>query len=266
MIRIDTGRCSGCGLCVADCPGQYLSLRDGRAIFDESACLLCGHCVAICPCGAVTVEAVDYDMSDVRKMALGDIFIEPRRLADFMAFRRSVRQFEHKPVEKEKLDAILDAGRLCPTGSNAQKVSFVVLQETLDAVRGLAIETLWRAVPDKSVSDGYNRMIVRMKKAWDEGEDLLFFSAPAVIAVLDASYSPVNGALAASRMELVANALGLGACFNGMFVRAAASEPKFERMLGMQPGQKLVTTLAVGYPAVTYRRTPPRKKLQVLWK
>jgi hypothetical protein len=34
----------------------------------------------------------------------------------------------------------------------------------------------------------------------------------------------------------------------------------------MQPGQKLVTTLAVGYPAVTYRRTPPRKKLQVLWK
>ena len=32
--------------------------------------------------------------------------------------RYSVRKFSDKPIEKEKLDAILEAGRIAPTGHN----------------------------------------------------------------------------------------------------------------------------------------------------
>lgn len=34
--------------------------------------------------------------------------------------RYSVRKFSDKPIEKEKLDAILEAGRIAPTGHNYQ--------------------------------------------------------------------------------------------------------------------------------------------------
>lgn len=39
---------------------------------------------------------------------------------DLAKARYSVRKFSDKPVEKEKLDAILEAGRIAPTGHNYQ--------------------------------------------------------------------------------------------------------------------------------------------------
>lgn len=42
--------------------------------------------------------------------------------------RYSVRKFSDKPIEKEKLDAILEAGRIAPTGHNYQPYRVYVLQ------------------------------------------------------------------------------------------------------------------------------------------
>ena len=39
---------------------------------------------------------------------------------DLAKSRYSVRKFSDKPIEKEKLDAILEAGRIAPTGHNYQ--------------------------------------------------------------------------------------------------------------------------------------------------
>ena len=38
--------------------------------------------------------------------------------------RHSVRQYEQKPVEKEKLDVILEIGRIAPTAGNQQPCKF----------------------------------------------------------------------------------------------------------------------------------------------
>jgi len=53
--------------------------------------------------------------------------------------RYSVRKFSDKPIEKEKLDAILEAGRIAPTGHNYQPYRVYVLQspEALEKIRGL---------------------------------------------------------------------------------------------------------------------------------
>ena len=40
--------------------------------------------------------------------------------AELVKERYSVRKFDSRPVEKEKLDKILEAGRLAPTGCNYQ--------------------------------------------------------------------------------------------------------------------------------------------------
>lgn len=43
--------------------------------------------------------------------------------------RYSVRDFQSKPVEKEKLLQILEAGRVAPTGANRQPYRLIVTQE-----------------------------------------------------------------------------------------------------------------------------------------
>jgi len=46
-------RCTGCGLCVSECPYGAISLSEGRAVVDEALCVGCGACVPICPEGAL---------------------------------------------------------------------------------------------------------------------------------------------------------------------------------------------------------------------
>ena len=45
-----------------------------------------------------------------------------------IAARRSIRRFEDRPVEPEKLRAVLDAARLAPSAANAQPWAFVVVR------------------------------------------------------------------------------------------------------------------------------------------
>ncbi len=42
--------------------------------------------------------------------------------------RGSVRSYQNKPIEPEKLTAVLEAGRVAPTGNNAQPQRILVLQ------------------------------------------------------------------------------------------------------------------------------------------
>ena len=43
--------------------------------------------------------------------------------------RRSIRSYEDRPVEEEKLNAVLEAGRLAPSASNRQEWRFVVVRD-----------------------------------------------------------------------------------------------------------------------------------------
>ena len=48
---------------------------------------------------------------------------------DIIKKRFSVRKYENKPVEQEKLDAILDAAHCAPTATNMQPQKILVVQE-----------------------------------------------------------------------------------------------------------------------------------------
>jgi len=53
--KVDTEKCTGCGLCVEACPLEAISLSDDKAIIDEDACTECGLCVDECPNDAITL-------------------------------------------------------------------------------------------------------------------------------------------------------------------------------------------------------------------
>ncbi|UCH43408.1 MAG: 4Fe-4S binding protein [Dehalococcoidales bacterium] len=61
-LELDGSRCSGCGLCVIECPTEALTLSSGdessRILFRHDLCVACGRCADICPEKCLKVERV----------------------------------------------------------------------------------------------------------------------------------------------------------------------------------------------------------------
>ena len=57
--------------------------------------------------------------------------------SDLVKRRYSVRKYDSRPIESEKLTAILEAGRLAPTGVNYQPQRILVVQgEDMEKMKG----------------------------------------------------------------------------------------------------------------------------------
>lgn len=56
-VRLDPGRCTGCGRCAEVCPHGVFTLVDGTALVaDRDGCMECGACAANCASGAIEVR------------------------------------------------------------------------------------------------------------------------------------------------------------------------------------------------------------------
>jgi nitroreductase len=51
--------------------------------------------------------------------------IDAKNILDLIITRQSDRKYEDKPVENEKLERIVDAGRMAPSACNAQPWKFI---------------------------------------------------------------------------------------------------------------------------------------------
>ncbi len=53
-LKIDMNKCVGCGKCVALCPMDNITLKEGKCV-SESRCTMCYRCVNNCPKQAITL-------------------------------------------------------------------------------------------------------------------------------------------------------------------------------------------------------------------
>ncbi len=264
MVVCNQESCIGCGQCVRDCIAGCLALENGKAQV-KTDCIYCGHCVAICPVKAMSIP--EYDMADVEEHAPGQYPLDPEVLLHNIKFRRSIRNYQQKPVEQEKLEYLLQAGRYTATAKNFQDCRFVIIQEELSTFK----ELVWGGV-EKAIAGELEvnqevvaplRGISIMQKQ-EKPVDYLFRNAPAVIYI--ASPYDINVGLAAQNIELAAVAQGLGVMYNGYLGRMPGLYKPVADWLEIVPEGNTVTSMLVGYPAVTYRRTAPRRAADVIWK
>jgi len=69
VIKIDEEKCTGCGLCIPDCPEGALQIIDGKArLISDLFCDGLGACLGSCPEGAIEVEEREAEPYDEAKV------------------------------------------------------------------------------------------------------------------------------------------------------------------------------------------------------
>ena len=271
MFNVDREKCIACMQCIKDCPTQVISLVEGKAEINNTGCIKCGHCVAICPVEAVSTD--DYDMNEVTPYNKEEFSVDPDNLMNFMKFRRSVRRFKNKEVEKEKILKIIEAGRFSQTSTNNQDVTYTVITDRIDELKSLVHDSLKKKgdyilenlSQETQHLERYAKAWVRMYDEYKENpkNDRIFFNAP--LAILVKTKTPINGGIASAKMELMVDALGLGAFFCGFLIAAVKDSKELLDFFGVKDSSEIISCLVIGYPDVKYQRTAPRKEASIEW-
>ena len=80
-----------------------------------------------------------------------------------------------------------------------------------------------------------------------------------------ASKNPLDGGLAAANIENMAVAEGAGALYSGYMMRVIEASPVLKEWLCISE-LPVSCCMLLGYPAVSYKRTAPRKKGNIEWR
>mgnify|MGYP000507017310 FL=1 len=147
-------------------------------------------------------------------------------LYDAIKARYSVRAYQNRPVEQEKIDRIMEAARLAPSASNRQPWKFILVRDA--------------DTREKLVSICHNQEFVSQAPIVIVGVGL----SPNRIMSCDVPSDPVDLAIAMEHIALAAAAEGLGTCWIGSF-----DQNRIRELLGIPDNLKVVQVMTLGYPA-----------------
>ena len=164
--------------------------------------------------------------------------------------RQSVRKYDNRLVEPEKLHRCLEAARLAPSASNSQPWRFVVVNDP-DLVQKVAKETIGPLstfnafVPQAPVIVAI--VLEKMKAVSQIGAYLK-----------DREYPLIDMGIAAEHFCLQAAEEGLGTCMLGWF-----NEKPVKTLLNIPGNKRIGLLITLGYAPEDYPvREKKRKKME----
>jgi nitroreductase/NAD-dependent dihydropyrimidine dehydrogenase PreA subunit len=260
QFEIAKDKCIGCGLCVKDCPATVLAMEDKFPVVIEKkamACIGCQHCLAICPTGALSILGNSPQQCRELKGNLPDA----DQVAMLMKGRRSIRQYRDENLEPGLIEQLLNVARHAPTGHNADRVRFYLIDDKahLAIFREETYAELAR-MADEGKLEGKLAMYGSFAYLWQsKGIDILFRNAPHLLvsAAPKSCPTPVaDSQIALTYFELYAQSMDVGTVWNG-FLTALIDliAPKLRKRLGVPEDYQLGYVMSFGKPAVKYQRT-----------
>lgn len=153
--------------------------------------------------------------------------------------RRSVRFFQDKDVEKDKLTSLLEAATWAPTGGNIQPWYFIAVNGREQVAKIKAFSPGIIGSPKAIIIACIDTDKLKRYGSREEGE---------LLATMDLS-------MACQNIMLAALGLGLGSCAVRSFNQAAVSQ-----LTGLPNAIKPQLLIALGYPSKT-PAVPPKLPL-----
>ncbi len=163
--------------------------------------------------------------------------------------RQSVRQYQIKPVEKEKIELIIEAVRIAPSASNSQPWKLIIVDES-ELKDKVAQSTF-------STTISFNKFAVQAPVL-----AVLVIEKTKLITqiggrIKNIEYPQIDIGIAAEHFCLQAAELGLGTCMIGWF-----NEKKIKQLLHIPEKRKIGLVITLGYPSENYKlRQKIRKPL-----
>jgi ferredoxin len=283
---VDAATCTTCGLCVAACPDQVLTLTNGKIAVGSGmflGCIACGHCVAVCPTKSIHVTG--------RGMTADDAFelppVEQRATADqleaLLQARRSIRRFTNQEIDRHTIDRILAMTATAPMGIPPHDVGVIVFHgrdrvqtfakdacEAFQAMRWYFHPVMLALMRPMLGKENYRAMrdfvrplldtLVRKRR---EGTDWFTYDAPAALLFHHGPMAdPADCHIAATYAMLAAESLGLGSCMLGTTAGLNYAKP-FQRKYGIPPKNKIGLAVVLGHSAEQFRHGVRRRLASV---
>ena len=125
---INQEKCKKCKLCIEVCPVNIIETDTNNNVnFIEekiNICLKCGQCMAVCSAKAINIKGYNYKENFDN---LPENSVNYENFINFIANRRSIRNFKNKKIEKELVNKIISSLYYTPYGSQPNKVKISII-------------------------------------------------------------------------------------------------------------------------------------------
>jgi nitroreductase len=160
--------------------------------------------------------------------------------------RQSVRRYQNIPVEREKIDKLIEAVHLAPSACNSQPWKLIIVDDP-ELKNEVAKATFNKAISfNKFAIEAPVIAVLVIEKAKPIAQIGGF--------IKNQEYPQYDIGIAAAHFCLQATELGLGTCMIGWF-----DEKKIQQLLHIPKKRKIGLLITLGYPPGEYKL---RKKIR----
>jgi len=188
--------------------------------------------------------------------------------------RRSIRAFNDKLVEEEKIKQLVSGSCYAPSSNNKQLTEYTIVTDKLilDKIKNFTLEffeDIYRKLNNpiyknlfllynnekakrsiEQLSD-YKKLIETSKN----GLDLILHNARVLLFLhsnKNTSFSEIDDSLKLQNLILLCHAMELGSFYAGYVVAACRNDHKIPKLLNIPRENKINGCLAIGYPKLKY--------------
>ena len=173
--------------------------------------------------------------------------------------RRSIRSYEPKPIPRDVINTIIEAGNQAPSRGREEKGRkeflfqpwrFVVVEDP-EFKQKLVQTTLpiWKKMTEsmKETHPEIYKKVMMDYEAMDEPKDMVYYSAPVILFVIGPTRYAESCVLACENIMLAACSLGLGSCYVG-FGAMVTGDADVVKALELTDDERIYGPILLGYP------------------
>lgn len=177
--------------------------------------------------------------------------IDGKDILELIISRQSDRKYSDKPVEKEKLERIIEAGRMSPSACNAQPWKFILVTDQ-DLILKIAEAASAKLIGMNSFVSLAKAIIVIIREKPN-------LSSKVGATIKNKDYSLIDIGIATGNLCLQAKAEGIGSCIIGWF-----DENELRKILSVPKSKRVELIITLGYSLSEHREKRRKPLMEIV--